>query len=254
MPKVQFQGRVLPPEANVTVGHRPRLFWEEKAFDLKMEITSNITNSIVEVDMELNRYDRTILSELRMRALDICRASVNLIALAKGFGLSVTLDSMTEPDGTKLSPITIYNPELEKLITSFQLDSSFDEIHLVVLQDAHLMLILNDLISGLVMSHTAPISCGRALDGLKNHLSPAGIKEPQAWAALRNAINADEAYFKYVTERAKNPRHGKIPVIPLSEYQEIMSRSWTIIDRYFEYKKRGETKPLPIGEFPLLAG
>jgi hypothetical protein len=47
------------------------------------------------------------------------------------------------------------------------------------------------------------------------------------------------------------PRHGDPAHIPAITTTEITRRSWKIMNRFFEYKKR-DNGPLPLAEFPLL--
>jgi hypothetical protein len=53
-------------------------------------------------------------------------------------------------------------------------------------------------------------------------------------------------------ERSIEPRFGKRKVpLPLAEENEMIIKAWTIMNRFLEYKKRGD-RPLPISDFPLL--
>jgi|SRR5450756_36511 len=250
MPTVHFLGRVLPPAAQISVGHKPILKWEEATLDLKMEFSVDITNSQIDVECKLNRFHINDLRELHMRSLDLCRVSVNLVAFSQGFGLTVILDTFVDPDGNK-SIMTIHNPALARLCTAFALDSSFDAVHLLVLQDVSMYLVLNDLILGMTMTHTAPISCARSIDGIKHQIAIPGSKDKHAWSHMNAALQLSESYVKFITDRSKDPRHGKIPVISEIDTLEIISRSWTIFDRYLHYRLGGKV-PLTASKFPLL--
>jgi hypothetical protein len=56
-----------------------------------------------------------------------------------------------------------------------------------------------------------------------------------------------------LTDNAKDHRHGNRTVITDETANEITKRSWVIMNRFFEYRKRG-SQPLSIDEFQILSG
>ena len=251
METIHFLGYILPETVKVSVHHSPLLKWEAPEHGIPMEYMINIADSKIDVECKVSEYRQALLAELRMRALDLCRASINLVAFQRGFGLTTILDTFVDPTGLT-SIVQVHNPRLEAACTAFSLDSTFDEIHTLVRQDVHLSVVLNDLITALTMTHTAQINCARALDGLKHRIAAPGSKDPAAWRQMREALNLSEDYLKFITDRSTDPRHGKLPIISENDANEILLRAWTVVNRYFEHLKR-KGAPLPQTEFPILA-
>jgi hypothetical protein len=104
MPTIHLIGRILPEVVKVSLGHKPTVKWESPDIGLTMEFTNHITDSRIDVECKLNRWTSDTFVPVYMRALDLCRASVDVVAFAMGCGLSVFLDTISDPSGNP-SPI-----------------------------------------------------------------------------------------------------------------------------------------------------
>jgi hypothetical protein len=56
-----------------------------------------------------------------------------------------------------------------------------------------------------------------------------------------------------ITDGSRGPRHGDRGGVTGDGQRIAMQRAWTIMNRYFEFMKRGGEQPLPKAEFPTLA-
>jgi hypothetical protein len=252
MPTIHFLGRVLPEVVKISVGHKPQLKWEAHDTGLTMEFTNHITDSKIDVECRLNRWTADDFVPAYMRALDLCRASLNVVSFATGWGLTAFLDSLIDPTG-KLSPLLCRDDSIPPLCTAFTLTAGFDEIHAMVLQSPTLFMALNDLILAITLPHVSSVNCARAIERLKHLIAAEGVEGSEAWQQMRNALRIDEPYLKFITTHSVGPRHGSPDHVPGSVTSEVTRRAWTIRNRYFEYRKRGSTR-LPVAEFPLLTG
>jgi hypothetical protein len=250
MPTVHFLGRVLPEPALVSVSFKPVIKWEDPELNLTMEFTTHIVNSKIDVECKLNTYNPEQLVNIYMRAFDLCRAPVDLVAFKLGWGLSIVLEYFVDPSGVT-TPIVAKDESLAALSTSFTLDNGFDLLCAKTLESVPLFMALNDLIAAITVPHVSPVNCARAMDRLKHLIASEGSSDGEAWRQLRDALQIDEAYLKYITGHSANPRHGHPGHTPGTVTTEVTRRSWTVMNRYFEYLKRGSTA-LPSNEFPLL--
>jgi hypothetical protein len=100
METIHFLGYILPETIKVSVHHSPLLKWEAPEHGISMEYMINITDSKIDVECKVSEYRQSLLAELRMRALDLCSASINLVAFQRGFGLTTILDTFVDPTGT----------------------------------------------------------------------------------------------------------------------------------------------------------
>ncbi len=250
MPTIHFLGRVLPEVAKVSLGHKPMLKWESPDIGLIMEFTNHITDSRIDVECRLNRWAPDDFVHVYMRAVDLCRASVNVVAFAMGCGLTAFLDTFVDPNGMH-SPMLCGDDRLRPLCTAFTLTTGFDEVHAMVLQNPTLFMALNDLILAITLPHVSSVNCARAMERLRQLIAPDGGKDKKAWRQMRETLRIDEPYLKYITQHSVGPRHGSPVHVPGVVTTEVTRRAWIIMNRYFEYRKRGGA-PLESAEFPLL--
>jgi hypothetical protein len=252
MPTVHFLGKVLPQVIQVTLGHQPIVKWNQPDVGLSMEFTSHINESRIDLECKLNRYTAEDLLHVYRPALDLCRTSVNLVSFKMGYGLMVLLETFVDPTGTK-STLLPKDEALAGLCTAYDLANGFDEVHNMVLQDWRLFDVLNDLIMAITLPHVAPVNCARATERLREVIGVPGSNRKSSWEQMRNALQIDEAYLRFITDLSTKPRHGSTDYIPGPDTTETTHRAWTVLNRYFEYRKNGN-KPLAGKQFPLLVG
>jgi hypothetical protein len=258
MPIVRFLGRVMPAAVAISFDNIPQARWEAQEIGLQMAFTVRIVQSAVEVEIEVNRYIPDDLPHLFIRANDLARTCVDTVSFAMGWGLTMYFETFITPDGASLTLMN-QNYPLAGLCTAFRFPPvspqdriDFQQVLLLVMGDPALFMALNDLIQANSVPHQAPTNCGRVLDGLRKLITP-GSEPKQGWPIFRAAIQADEAYTSFITEHSKLPRHGDRSYISGVITTEIVKRTWIIMNRFLEFRKRGN-QPLPLAEFPLLVG
>lgn len=258
MPTVRFLGKVLPLVVRTNVTDLPTVSWEEPPLGILFSVKISITNSIVDVWVEVNKFEARDFDTLHMRAFDLVRACVNTMAFSTGYSLTVHFENAVWPDGS-IRKILIENPSLRSLCTfakfptvTIQEKRDFESATKLVMQEPALYFALNDLIQANSLPHEAPINCGRVLDGLRKIVAPT-LKPSQGWPVLQSTVNSNEAYMRYVSDLSTNPRHGDRSYIPGTETSEALRRTWTIMNRFIEYRTRGN-QALSLSIFPLLIG
>jgi hypothetical protein len=253
MHKVHFIGRVFPSAFKIGV-HAPEVkwVWEEKGIELTFRV--RVGNSFINTECELAEYKPEFITELYRRAFDLTRASVNLVAFAHGFGLTVLLEALIAPDGlvSELAPLDL---SLPPLCRAYSLDpahsADFNTVFNAVFSSPDLFMALEDLIGAITLPHVSAASCARAIERLKHLIATTGSADKDAWKQMRDALQIGEGYLKYVTDVSKGPRHGQPGYVPGTQTTEATRRSWAVMNRYFEYVKRGK-QPLDAASFPLL--
>jgi len=258
MPKVYFQGRVLPATVEISFSDIPEGKWEWTEEGLTLGFIVRIVKSQIEVECTLDRYQDLYLAELYRRAFDLARACVNVAAFGTGFGIAVFFDSFIGPDGTT-SSLVFPNPHLVSECTAFKMNpvtleekKDLETILALVMKEPALFMALNDLIQAVSTPHMTPANCGRVLDGLRKLVAP-GMEPKQGWPIFQISIQADEPYLAFISNHSKNPRHGEHTRVDGPTTIEIAKRTWIIMNRFLEFRKRGN-RPLPLAEFPLLKG
>jgi hypothetical protein len=254
MPKVQFIGKVLPAPAMLAVT-LPDLTWKWEEQNLNLAFRVRINNSFVNIECELEKYEPAYAAELHKRALDLARAAVNVVGFATGLGLSVYLEALIAPDGIPAA-ILLKHPATTPLCTAYSLElaraGDLAAVYNLVLTEPPLFRALNDLIESVALPHVSAVNCGRVIDSIRRMITPdPNAAAKNAWQAMHEALNISREYQEWVSNQARGPRHGDPAYVPADVTHEIMHRSWAIMNRYLEYRRRGRT-PLTAPEFPLL--
>ena len=68
---------------------------------------------------------------------------------------------------------------------------------------------------------------------------------------MRQKLNIELEYLSFITEESRGPRHGDRFKGTPTAYKEVLKRSWNVMNRFLEYKKRKD-KQLSLSTFPLL--
>jgi hypothetical protein len=257
MPTFRFAGRVLPPFNEFTLVGSVTANWNDPidpTVSLVMSASLTITKGIVEVLCEPNLFGtENYDGHVQGRANDLASAVVSSYAFGKGMGLSVVLETVVKPDGIKYN-IQERLPDLEPLVTVLhsRQDGGIDitAILPIILSDPTIFVALGDLVGSLTRMQDAPVKCGRAVDAIRHSMAPANDRKA-GWPAMRENLNISQDFLEYITENSKGPRHGDVKSGTFVEARETIRRSWIVMNRFLEFKKRGDRR-LPLSEFPLL--
>jgi hypothetical protein len=254
---VHFKGKVLPYDPavlHIDVKDLPSLNWTDGQTGDSMTITTKIDASVVDIEFVVKNFDEKDIPALMMKAWDLARAAVDLWCLKAGWGLGVVIDSIVKPDGTS-GTLLSKNESLGALVTA--LDGStpginnYDACYRLLVKEPPLFMALNDLIVSITLPHVATVNCARAIEGLRVLMAPAATDRKHAWPILQGNLNIDREYREYVTDISTGPRHGDRTFTPGTVVTETVKRSWIIMNRFLEYRKRGN-QALPLAEFPLM--
>ncbi len=252
MPTVHFYGEVLPRAFRVSLSNPPEINWEVPERGLSLRFLLEIKNSQVHITVHANKYSDDDMVSLYMRAWDIARTCVELVAFRKAWGVEVVLTKFVKPDGVE-AEIVFNDPRLEPICKSYDLENGFPEMLKIVLGSPAIFSLLHDLIRAITVPHASTVTCARVVDGIKHLIASGAPSRAKEWLQMREALRVDETYVRLITDHSKDARHGKAVHIPGNVTSEIAKRAWTIMDRFLEYKKRN-AGPLPIPEYPVLFG
>jgi len=261
MQTLLFIGNVYPISLGVTLhGISPKAAWRPPGLPhFNMDITTTISQSIVNVSLEMEEYRPEYLPYYYIRAMDFSRACANIVAFGAGLAITVVLETFVKPDGS-VDTYRVVNPQLANECTAFKIDpaskeemTNFGNMLLLVAGEPHLFIALNELIQANTLPHSVSINCGRAVEGIRVLMAPPGTKKKEGWDTMRSRLNFSEDYLGLITGSSTNPRHGNLEPISGPETSEVITRTWIVMNRFLEYRKSGN-KPLPKLKFPPLDG
>jgi hypothetical protein len=253
MPVVTFIGKIHPPVLHISIQGMPTVTWEASDIGLTMTFSFRIHESDVRVECDVNRYKPDDFIPVYMRAFDLVRGAVDLACFSTGIGATVTLDAFIGPDGVQLA-ILSRDERLASICTAFTLgpppNPDFAAALNIVLGNPSLFMAMNDLITAITLPHHSSVTCARTLERLRHIIAPGQDPKP-GWEALQNNLNLEKSYVQFVTKYSIGPRHGDPEHIPGVVTTELTKRTWVIMNRFLEFRKRGNI-PLPIAEFPMM--
>jgi hypothetical protein len=257
MPQVRFKGRVLPDYFRVSLGSPMTLSRPALDIGLDISFTIDVRESVIGIDCVLSRSNPRDINHIYVRVADLANAVVNMIAFGTGLGLTAVLESFTDPNGTD-HQLRVEYRKLAQFCTAFRLgasqdDDDFAQIYELVLENADLMWALNDLIQAITLPHAVPVNCGRVIDSIRLMITPSARKKKAGWDQMQRVLRADQAYLKFISDHSEHPRHGARAPISGPITMEILERTWTVMNRFLEFRKRG-SQPLSPSNFPLLRG
>jgi hypothetical protein len=216
-----------------------------------MIFTMQIIQSAIDVQVELDRLpsDYSLIHDL---AHNMGRACVDILSFATGSYLSIYFDKFVAPDG-ETKNIDYKSSAVAGICTVCDANSAPELYQMLslVISEPDLLMALNDLIEGLRPNLPA-VNCGRVIDALRNIVAR-GEDPKKGWAKLGEMINVDAAYRKFISDLSIKPRHAERIYIDPPTTEEILKRTWTIMNRFLEFRKRGN-QPLPLADFPMLLG
>lgn len=254
MPKVTFIGRVLPEATAFTLRFAEPVNWNPGGVSMRLSV--DIDQSKITVTCDLSEFRREYFADLHNGVYDLVRTHVNLVSFCEGFGWIVFLETFIDPDGNRI-PLYTHFPKLAAECTAFKMDFAVPEespdfiaAAKAVITEPALLYALNDLMETLTRPHIAPVNCGRVLDGLRKIVAP-NEEAAQGWPILREIVNVDEPFLRYVMDLSKNPRHGDRSYIDGQNTREVVRRCWAVMNRFIEYRKRGSK---PLSDFATLRG
>jgi hypothetical protein len=245
---INFTGKIFPLAipAHSPIGQMPAITYQSVDTGATEVFTVSIVGSSVEVTVVLDNFTQDDVDRHRNTAFDLARTALDLWNFKMGWGLSLYLDRVFVP-GAEPEIIVPADPSLSSIVR-YDI-AAIPTLYPFIVSDTRLHTALNDLIVAITWPRAAPINCARAVEGLRTLMSPG--KRTAGWPVMREALNLDRAYLDAITKASEAPRHGDYIWAPAAETGELIYRSWTIMTRFLEWKRRGETQ-LPLAEFPTL--
>jgi hypothetical protein len=256
MPRIRFNGRVLPAALGLSIPNFPSIRWRDGGLTAlgieSAECHVEVRDNAVTIEVELVEFDPALhLTPIAMRAHDVARAAIDLVCFASGNAYAFVLETWTGLDRVTRA-VAPQQPELSALSTSVASPADFDQVLRLVITDPPLFMALRDLIESITQWHRAPISAARAIEAMRHSMTP-GKERKQQWENFCLNLQLARSYIDPVTDTSAGPRHGDPEHIPGNITTDVARRAWVIMDRYLEFRKRGGQNPLPLAEFPTLS-
>jgi hypothetical protein len=243
---IQYFGHIEPRSAEFNSDTDQNITDESRGISARFRM--RIQGS--EVHLVCNLKSQVHPNSLYVLAYDMCRLWINMHSFATGISYTLHFDEMIDYAGRreKLSSQFVH---AKRLCTAYNLEEGMKEAWLILVNEAKLFVAFNDLMHAVVFTNEIPVATARVLDTIRVLMAPKGMKTEKAWPYVQKGLGVSEAYLKFVTDISKGPRHGDITYASVETCEELLIRAWTVMNRFIEYRKRGNLT-LPLSEFPAL--
>jgi hypothetical protein len=250
MPVVKVFGKVEPPWYHITFDFEPEVKYRIDEADIDVKAKIQIHESDIVVTVDLNRWDTSVLGWILQYLFDWVSAEINLFSFSTGKVFDVHLDRAEDPGGTVHRLISTA-PDLAALATVCKTTVSGENARVdmrdalpLIVGSPPLMIALHDLVSSVRYGNNSLTNCARAVEGLRKAMwgreeaSPA--EQKQAWEKLRNNLNISKPFLQAITAASRGPRHGSTSYIPSTVRQDVLRKSWQVMDRFLRYRTLGD--------------
>jgi hypothetical protein len=244
MQLILFTGRVLPAIHTLSM---PTYSLSMSDSNFASDVSVEIQQSTVTVSISVETFSNEMLGELTRRATRIAKAAIDLVSFATGKGLHLVLDRAKLPDGRE-GAINLEAPVVG-LCTAYTLED-ITQIMPILLTEQDLWMAFGDLTETMTQPDRVQINCGRAIETIRTLVDP-NPDRTRAWQTLRERLNISESYLRLITDQSVPHRHGHYRIVDDVTGDATRTRSWIVMNRFLEYRKRGN-HPLPISDFPTL--
>jgi hypothetical protein len=254
-------GKVEPPWYSFDLEFEPQVSYRIEEADIDLKATIAIKKSVITITCETNRWSEEVLAWILQYVHDWAGSIINLFTFSAGMVLHFHLDRCEYPDKTD-HPLIGRGPDLAAIATACKVTDDQGRVHVdmrdlmkLVVTNPTLMLALHDLTSAVRHGNNSLTNCGRAVDGMRKALwgkdEVSDAERKQSWEKLRNTLNVSQPYLETITSASTNPRHGSSAYIPAATRQDILRKSWTIMNRFLQYRLSGDL-PLAAADYPTL--
>lgn len=250
MAKIYFFGKVYPESLELSIPCEP-IQWNELGTRWIFAMKFENTKFTVECMVEPYSGSDSDFSEAYRRAFDVVKGTVGILSFAKGLGTTVIMDEHTDIEGVR-SPIANDAQQLAShcTVAAPGIEKTYMEVLKIVFAEHELLLALNDLVESIATPNVSAVNCARVVEGLRYLIAPEKPLKEQ-WAEMHVALRLSQSYLQLITETSTDLRHGKRNPVTADVAWEIINRSWVVMNRFLEFRKRGNVA-LSESEFPRL--
>jgi hypothetical protein len=185
---------------------------------------------------------------------------VDVIEFQCGMPVSVNITQAHYPGEILPTMLKMTNPGLEGICTVCRVsnnpndaevsrDDSFLDLLQMVMNDWNLRFALDALTYSLDFPEMAAVNCARTIEHIRHMVAP-GKDRKSGWRIMQNTLNIGQNYLESVSQTSVGPRHGDFS--PDLLHSDVRRKTWIVMNRYLEFRKRGGTGALPLSVFPLL--
>ena len=190
-----------------------------------------------------NNFDSD-LDTLRNSLQYFCRIVLNSANFYYGTGVNLFLSM----GGNLAKEPFSFSPKVNSLFKD-QSKRPLAPIRIALLSAKNIQLqrALEQATDAITRSSDAGLHCYRAIEAIRrdflNGKADEGSAKKKSWTDMNNSLKLTQAFYSLIKTHADVSRHGGLKDITSPEMEDILHKTWAIIDRYLVYLNSGR-KPL----------
>lgn len=250
MPEIVFIGQIHPQGAKFTLKNFPRIPVTQSpvgTIGVSVQIIDAKITAICDADHLVDDHFIYCYS----CSIEVVRLIVDLYAVGNRVGL-VAVFEKTRLIGGDFIDFTLHSDAVP-ILTSYDISKNMAAVSALAFQNAYLRAALHDLGETLLDANMIAINCARAVEAIRHLIAAPNSTPAEAWVSMRELLRVDRSFIQLVTDTSTGPRHGRRDGVDPIINQEIMRRSWIILDRYLHLKLNSNGR-LAEEAFPVLFG
>lgn len=228
------------------------LRFSDSAIGYNMSMMISVRKSSVAVECSFDKMFDGYFGAVFDICFDAAKAAIDLVAFSAGTAVMLTFDTFVDIDG-ETKPTRSGIPGLAALCTQQMDGQSYAALIKIATNELAIYMAMSDLILSLYLPHHGIMNCARAVEGIRHLIAGPDMEPKRAWPLMREALNLDQTYIKFITDASMAHRHGHRVWFGPEAHGEVARRAWTIMDRFLHFRRRNNVK-LPLEKFPLLQG
>ena len=238
-------GKVIPERVDFSIS-MPDLLVKMPDAELEFNMRLSIQKSQISVEV-LSEKEIMDIETLRNYVVDLVTLHTDVFGYINGYGYDIEITSlMRENNKPHIFGVGVPALEEDRINRPYK---EVGEILLLIYSNSkqNLRLALLDLRLAIKLPKDTPFFCYRAIESLMQYFNK--HDKNKAWDEFRSALNISEDYIKIgIKPLADNIRHGKSPFVSAAARDDILTKTWKIIDRFIVYAKNNEV-PLDKSEY-----
>ncbi len=233
MPQIEFIGYVEPRFLKIN-GHGENI--PQSDANLPSFVFSyRIEKAEVRIICEISAIDELAVNYTHLVVYSYVASVINCLGFAAAEGFRLILESCILP-GKDAAPLQSGSPTL-KALCSFTSQEILD----MMTADRRIAKSLSDLTETRNNPMDSYVNIQRAIEGICRLISDDDDRSKR-WEALRENLNISRPYLQFVSKLSTEWRHGGTAPISMFDVAEVQARGWTVMNRFLEFRKRGNVK------------
>ncbi|UUV07144.1 hypothetical protein [Ruegeria sp. YS9] len=231
-----FSGRILPERAQLSFQSDLTVHRKETDTTFRAEVSIILNQLVVRVHSELewNIFD------LRNIVQNAVRVDLTALGYLLGRGYEIEITRVVNHSKGVDYVYGIEVPCISEPRGKIDVDARLRKLRTLFLSEGGMFVsrCFNDLTSAIQHADDSPFYCYRAIEAIRRHCAVShGLLDKDRstqWQKFREVAGITKGEISFISEAAKDLRHGGLPNFSENFREDILTKTWAIVDKYLD--------------------